>query len=135
MLVQDRIGRRDHVLVAAVEGQRGKARARRRRQRAVARLVQCNDVVFPALQRADGAVEKARRDFLRLVRLEARHAAGAHALEPQHDAGATALALLHARIEAEISELHLRPPYEPVIRRHVRPQNMPSGGPIVITLC
>src|SRR6185295_10828409 len=90
--------------------------------RAMARLVHGDDVIIPALQSADGAVEEPRRDFLRLVRLEPRQAAGAHALEGEHDAGATALALLHARIEAEVSELHLGPLHEPVIRRHVRPQ-------------
>src|SRR5205823_14210148 len=127
---------RGPILVAAVKRQRGKSRSRGRRHRPPARLVHRDDVIFPALQRADGSVEKSRRDFLRLKRLEATQPPRPDPLEPQHDTGPAGLALLQPRIEAEIGELHLCPLYELVLRRQVTdPKTCPRSGGIVITLC
>ncbi|MBA7709143.1 hypothetical protein ES703_118055 [subsurface metagenome] len=137
VLLQDWKGVGDEILVAAVKGQRDEARAHRRRQRAMAGLVHGDDVVFPALQRPDGAVEEPRGDLVRLMRLEQAHMRGTDVLEPQHHAGPAGLTLLQPRIEAEIRELHLCPLQKPVFRCHpMFPQSAPrSAQGIVLTLC
>ena len=63
---QDRIGGRDEILVGAVEGQRDEAPPLRHDHRAAADLVHGHEIIFPALQRADGPVEESRRDLVRL---------------------------------------------------------------------
>ena len=94
MLRQHRIGRGDHILGSAVEGQADEASRGRHRHRAAADLVHPDHVIFPALQRPDSAVEEFRGDLGRLQRLECRAPPRAHALEAQDRADAANLPLL-----------------------------------------
>ena len=68
---QGRIGAVDQVLVAAVESQADETSRLRQDHRAPADLVHGDELILPSLQRTDGPVEKSRRDFACLERLEA----------------------------------------------------------------
>ena len=136
---QHRIGRRDQVLVAAVEGQTGEPSRQGQRHRAPACLVDPDDIVFPALQRPDRAVEKFRGDFVGAARLKARAAPRAHPLEAQNDAGAAGAPPAQPPETAEPGELQSKAGQKSVVgcQRHVlklRPI-APRRGRIVLTLC
>ena len=117
VLRQHRIGLRDDILAAAVEGQAGKSVGLWQRDRPPAHFVHRDQIEVPALQRTNRPVEKLRRDFAPPVRLKRAGIARTHALEPQDDAGAAGLPLLQPEVAAEIGELHPGPPQNSDIRR------------------
>ena len=112
---EHRIGRRDQILIGAVERQADEAPALGERHRPSAHLVHRDDIVFPALQRPDRAVEESRRDFAGFQRLKTHRTPRAHALESQDDAGTAGLASSQPRNAAEIGKFQLQAGQQSVV--------------------
>ena len=129
MPLQHRIGRGDHILGSAVEGQADEPPVRRHRHRAATHLVHPDDIIFPSLQRPEGLVEEFRGDLGRLQRLERRPLPRAHAHEPQDGADA---ALLPDRATANIGETEAEARQPSIVGCH---NFAPFRSPVVITLC
>src|SRR5262249_49756113 len=126
-------------LVAAVEGQAREAPPLRHDHSSPTSLLHRDNIVAPALQRADRAVEEPRRDFVSLERLEPACTSRPHACKSQDHTRASNLAARPPGAAAEIGEFKLQVRQKLIVGwQPVIPQNRWTRaccGGIVITLC
>src|SRR5271165_788826 len=128
----------DEVLAGAVEAQADEALALRHDHRATAHFVDIDNVVSPALQGANGAVEKSRRNYLGFQWLKRRAAGRPHLTKAEDGTGPAVLDLAPPRAAAEIGELKLEARQPSVVgfqRPRPRQADMPAPDHILITLC
>ncbi len=135
MLRQYRIGEVDQVLAGAVEGQRHEAPLLRQRHRAPADLVHADEIVLPALQRANGAIEELRRDLVRAQRLKSSAPPRAHTFKAQDGTGAAAAQRGPAGKPGQFEAQPFQPTVVGCQDFTPRALEAPVPAPIVLTLC